>query len=79
MKRFVLALALTALPAGAALAATLADLDTDKSAALSLAELQVAYPKLTEDGLKAIDTNADGAIDAAEFDAAVAAGTLKAE
>lgn len=75
------ALALTSatLAAGAALAqATMTDLDADKSGGLSLTELQAVYTKLDDAGFKAIDTNADGAIDDAEMKAAVDAGTLVA-
>ena len=76
-----LALGATALTlvAGAALAqATMADLDTDKSGGLSLAELQGVFTKLDEAGFKAIDTNADGSVDEAEMKAAVDAGALVA-
>lgn len=79
MKPMILALSIAIVPAMGAFAATLADLDTDKSGTLSLTELQVAYPTLTEDAMKALDVNADGAIDGTELDAAVKAGTLKAE
>ena len=83
MYRTTRALALTAtaftLAAGAAMAqATLADLDADKSGGLSLTELQAVYSKLDDAGFKAIDTNADGAVDETEMKAAVDAGTLVA-
>jgi hypothetical protein len=80
-RAWALALALTAstLAAGAALAqATLADLDADKSGGLSLTELQAVFTKLDDAGFKAIDTNADGAVDEAEMKAAVDAGMLVA-
>ncbi|MFN0113272.1 MAG: EF-hand domain-containing protein [Paracoccaceae bacterium] len=79
MIRFTLATALGLASAGAALAAgTLADLDADKSGGLSLTELQAVYTKLDDAGFKAIDSNADGAVDEAEMKAAVDTGMLVA-
>ncbi|MEZ5913602.1 MAG: EF-hand domain-containing protein [Paracoccaceae bacterium] len=48
--------------------------DTDGDGSYSLAELQVAYPDLTEEGYASIDANADGVVDEAELAAAVADG-----
>lgn len=79
MKRTAIVASILALSAGGAFAATLADLDTDKNGTLSMAELKAKVPALTEDQFKAMDTNADGAIDGTEFDAAVKAGTIPAE
>ena len=70
MKLFALALApvLLAFPAFAA------DLpmveDADASGAYSLAELQTVWKDLTEDNFMAIDTNADGSVDATELQTA---------
>lgn len=79
MKRYAIAASILALSAGGAFAATLADLDTDKNGTLSMAEVQAKVSTVTEDQFKAMDTNADGAIDATEFDVAVKAGTIPAQ
>jgi Ca2+-binding EF-hand superfamily protein len=50
--------------------------DTDGNGTYSMEEMKATYTDLTEDTFKAIDTNADGQIDADELKAAVAAGTL---
>ena len=80
MKRtsFVLAsiLGLAAIPAFAQDAA--APADTDGNGTWSLAELQVSYPDLTEEGFTSIDANTDGAVDQAELAAAMADGLLPA-
>lgn len=76
MKNVVLALsaavALTAVQAHAEVTVT----DTDGNGTYSMEELVAAYPDLTEETFKAIDANADGAVDAEELAAAVAAGTI---
>lgn len=51
--------------------------DADVSGNWSLAELQAVWTDLTEDGFTAIDTNTDGAVDAAELQAAWDNGVLK--
>ena len=52
--------------------ATLPDVpDTDGSGSWSLVELQAVWTDLTEETFKAIDTTADGAVDATELQAAV--------
>lgn len=48
--------------------------DTDGNGSYSLAELQVAYPDLGEDGFASMDANGDGVVDAAELAAAIADG-----
>jgi Ca2+-binding EF-hand superfamily protein len=53
-------------------------IDTDGDAKLSMDELLVAYPTLTEDAFKQMDTNADGSVDMDEFEAAVNAGQIEA-
>lgn len=77
MKRFAMILA----PVALATAATAADMpaveDADASGNWSMAELQTVWTDLTEDGFKAIDTNADGAVDAAELKTAWDNGVLK--
>lgn len=51
--------------------------DVDASGNWSLAELQAVWTDLTEDGFNAIDTNVDGAVDAAELQAAWDNGLLQ--
>lgn len=77
MKKLVCTVALGLGLAGAAHAQTLSDMDADGSGNLSLTELQTVYADLTQEGFTAIDSNADGSVDEAEFTAAVTAGTLK--
>jgi hypothetical protein len=55
-----------------AAAPTFAGADTDTSGGVSLAEAQVVWPDLTQEAFTAADTNADGSLDQAEFDAYVA-------
>jgi len=50
--------------------------DADGSGAWSLGELQTVWPDMTEADFTAVDTNADGSVDAAELTAAVDAGTV---
>jgi opacity protein-like surface antigen len=76
MKKLALAAVIALVPTGAALAATVAELDADANGTLSMAELQAAYPSLSAEGFTAVDANGDGAVDDAEFTAAVDAGTL---
>jgi len=79
MRKLAITLALSLIPAGALLAATLSELDADADGALTLAELQAGYPTLTEDGFIALDTNADGTVDEAELTAATGTGTLSTD
>ncbi len=51
--------------------------DADASGNWSLTELQAVWTDLTEDGFTAIDANTDGAVDAAELQAAWDNGLLK--
>jgi hypothetical protein len=78
MKRFAIVLAPLAL-ASAAMAQTLPDVpDTDGNGTWSLVELQAVWTDLTEDGFAAIDTSADGSVDAAELQAALDNGVIAA-
>ncbi|MDH5531603.1 MAG: EF-hand domain-containing protein [Paracoccaceae bacterium] len=52
--------------------------DTDGNGTYSMEELKAAYADLTEETFKAVDVNADGAVDADELQAAIEAGTLPA-
>ena len=77
MQKLSLILGTLALSTGAALAATdFVTLDADASKTLTLTELQATFADLTEDGFKAIDANADGLVDDAEFKAAVETAKL---
>lgn len=67
----VVALGLTT---GASFAQTVEDIDGD--GVYSLAELQAAYPDLTEDVFVLIDTNGDGEVDPEELEAAIATGLI---
>lgn len=51
--------------------------DADGNGIFSLEEMQVAMPDLTAETYAAVDTNADGGVDAAELAAALTAGTIK--
>ncbi|MEZ5731277.1 MAG: EF-hand domain-containing protein [Paracoccaceae bacterium] len=79
MKKLAYTIALGLVPAGMALAATLAEMDADANGLLSMDELKAAYPDLTDEGFAAIDVNADGSVDADELSAAIEAGTITAD
>ncbi|PKP73204.1 MAG: calcium-binding protein [Alphaproteobacteria bacterium HGW-Alphaproteobacteria-6] len=79
MRKLAITLALSLIPAGTLLAATMGELDADADGALTLAELQAGYPTLTEDGFIALDSNADGLVDEAELTAATGAGILSTD
>ena len=51
--------------------------DTDGNGIFSLEEMQVAVPDMTAEAYAAVDTNADGGVDAIELAAAITAGTVK--
>lgn len=55
------------------------NMDTDGDGLLSYNELLAAHPDMTEEAFVAIDTNADGAVDADELQVAGDAGLLKTE
>jgi len=76
MKKVVLSLA--AMSALAAPAWAVDVKDADGNGSYSMEELKVAYPDLTEEIFKKVDTNADGSVSAEELKAAQDAGTLKA-
>lgn len=79
MKRIAILLAPFALASAALAQATLPEVaDTDGNGSWSLVELQAVWTDLTEDGLKAIDTSADGAVDATELQAALDGGVITA-
>lgn len=78
MKRIALVLAPFAFATAALAQATLPDVpDTDANGSWSLVELQAVWTDLTEDNFKAIDTTADGNVDATELQAAVDGGVIK--
>lgn len=78
MNKIAIAIAATLGAAAFATVAMAHEMDTDEDGLYSLAELQVEYTDLTEEQYAALDTNADGAVDADELAAAVAAGDLPA-
>ena len=79
MKRIALVLAPLALASAAFAQATLPEVaDTDGNGSWSLVELQAVWTDLTEDTFKAIDTTADGNVDATELQAALDGGVIKA-
>ena len=79
MKRIALVLAPFALASAAFAQATLPEVaDTDGNGSWSLVELQAVWTDLTEDTFKAIDTTADGNVDATELQAALDGGVIKA-
>ena len=79
MKRIALMLAPFALATAALAQASLPDVpDTDGNGSWSLVELQAVWTDLTEDTFKAIDTSADGNVDATELQAALDGGVIKA-
>ena len=75
MKLFNIATLAALVAASAAVAQTMVE-DTDGDGVYSMEELMVVYPDLTEDGFAAVDTNADGAVDAEELAAAQETGLL---
>ena len=78
MKRFAILLAPLAF-ASAVTAQTLPEVaDTDGDGSWSLVELQAVWTDLTEDTFKAIDTAADGEVDATELQAALDGGVITA-
>ncbi len=68
----VLALTATAISAQS-------EIDADGDGVLSYNELLAAHPEMTEENFIAIDTNADGAVDADELKVASEAGLLPTE
>jgi hypothetical protein len=76
MTRMTMLAASAALLSGAALAQEAPLPDANGDGVWSMEELQVSVPDLTAETFTAIDTNADGSVDAAELAAAIAAGTI---
>lgn len=68
MKKTLLITAIAALSvAGAAAAAEFAEVDTDASGLLSLQEVQVIAPDVTQDQFDIYDGDSDGSLDEEEF------------
>ena len=73
MKKLIAALAITAFTAGTSFAqASFETVDADSNGGVTMEEASAAGLPWTEDQFKAADTNQDGALDAAEFAAAIA-------
>jgi len=69
----------TAAATAASAEAVLPDVpDTDSSGSWSLSELEAVWPDLTDEVFFGIDSNGDGAVDAAELQAAIDYGVLVA-
>lgn len=68
----IIALSATALSAQS-------EVDTDGDGVLSYNEMLAAHPTMTEEGFMAIDTNADGAVDADELKLANEAGLVPSD
>ena len=62
--------------AGSMAIADIAALDTDGDGLVSFEEMIAAVPTVSEETFTTIDTNADGTLDAEEYAAEEAAGTL---
>lgn len=71
------AIAALCLPAYA-MAAGVAELDTNGDGLLSVTEVQAVYPDVTAEQYSAMDLNADGALDDAELQSAQEAGMMPA-
>lgn len=65
--------------AGAAYAASFADIDSNADGSVSADEFAAAYPDAGQDAWTAADANGDGMLSQEEHTAAVEAGTLPAE
>jgi hypothetical protein len=79
MKRIAILLASMAMAPAAFAQATLPDVpDTDGNGSWSLVELQAVWTDLTEETFKAVDTTADGNVDATELQAALDGGLITA-
>ena len=80
MTKFALVLAASALTATAVFAEDAAPVvaDADANGTFSLAEVQAAYPAVTEETFKTADTDASGELSADELKAAVDAGAFTA-
>jgi hypothetical protein len=75
-----LALTMTLALAGVVAArASVADIDSDGDNLISLAEMQAAYPTVSEDTFASADANGDAMIDEAELMSAEDAGLIKTE
>lgn len=78
MKKIVLQVA-TVIALTATAVSAQSEIDTDGDGMLSYNELLAAHPDMTEENFIAIDTNADGAVDADEMKLAEEAGLLPTE
>ncbi len=65
-----------ALVAAPALAQDMMSMDMDGDSMISMEEMTAANPAMTEEMFTSVDTNGDGMIDQAEYDAGVEAGTI---
>ncbi|MFK7745412.1 MAG: hypothetical protein AB8B47_10180 [Roseobacter sp.] len=70
----LISMAITVFAAGTLGAAT--DADTNGDGLLSIDEVQAVMPDITAEAFSTMDLNADGALDAAEIEAAKDAGLM---
>jgi hypothetical protein len=79
MTRFALFLTPMVLASAAWAQATMPEVpDADGNGTWSLVELQAVWTDMTEEAFTGIDTNADGAVDATELQAALDNGVITA-
>ncbi|WP_022704298.1 calcium-binding protein [Pseudorhodobacter ferrugineus] len=76
MNRFMIALGLIAGLTTVPALAQDAPVDADGNGTWSMEELKATYPNLSEETFAAMDTSADGQIDAAEYEVAMGANLL---
>lgn len=76
MRRAAVGAMVVALFAAPAFSFTVSDVDTDGDGLVSLTEMSVKYPDLTEETFAQIDTSGDRFVDESELTAALEAGTI---
>ena len=76
MKRIAMSVLLTLAGASLPVLAVAMGADADGNGVLSMEEVKVMYPEITESVFAEIDADADGAVSEAEYNAAVKSGLL---
>lgn len=77
MRLTAISCAVIALTAGAAFAQNFTEIDSDGDGKLTIEEVRQLYPNVKQEGFDMVDTNGDGAVDEAEYDAAQEDGVIK--
>lgn len=67
MKKFIVALGISALAMTAAQAAELSEIDTNGDGVISMEEAKVAMPDLSEEAFSGADADGDGSLNAEEL------------